>query len=114
MKIQLKQKQIWLPSTALLLSFLLLIGCSIVFDYLFSRFPAVGVIVDELLAFGIPALLLYLLRDERFPIRPRLERRKGYFLQYFGFAFKFGLMVSLLSFLANLLIIALKDIIGTK
>lgn len=107
MKIQLKQKQVWLPSAALLLSFLLLIGCSMVFDYLFSRVPSVGVIVDELLAFGIPALMLYLLRDERFPIRPRMERRKGYFLQYFGFAVKFGLMVSLLSFLANLLVYVL-------
>ena len=107
MKIQLKQKQMWLPSTALLLSFLLLTGCGIVFDYLFSRFPALGVIVDELLAFGIPALLLYLLRDNRFPVRPRLKRRKGYYLQYIGFTIKFALTVSLLSFLANLLIYVL-------
>ncbi|MDO5548078.1 MAG: CPBP family intramembrane metalloprotease [Eubacteriales bacterium] len=104
MKIQLKQKQMWLPGMALLLSFLLLIGCGIVFDYLFSRFPAVGVIIDELLAFGLPALLLYLLREERFPVYPRLKRRKGYYLQYFGFTVKFALMISLLSFLANLLI----------
>ena len=66
-----------MPSAALLLSFLLLIGCSMVFDYLFSRVPSVGVIVDELLAFGIPALMLYLLRDERFPVRPRGQDRRG-------------------------------------
>ncbi|MGN1014066.1 MAG: lysostaphin resistance A-like protein [Butyricicoccus sp.] len=99
-----RRKQFWLPGFALLLSFLILTVSGLLFDYVFSRYPALGIIVDEILAFGIPTIILYLLRDDSFPIRMRLERRKGYYFQYFGFTVKLALTVSLLSFLANLLV----------
>lgn len=106
-RIPLRQKQFWLPGAALLLTFLLLLGCSYSFDYLFAGYPAVGVILDELVSFGIPAFLVYRLRDDTFPLNLRLERRKGYYIQYFGFTVKFALTVSFLSFLANLFVFAL-------
>ncbi len=86
------------------MSFLLLLGCSVSFDYIFSRAPAIGVIIDELIVFGVPAFFVYHVRDDSFSINLRLERRKGYYIQYFGFTVKFALTVSFLSFLANLFI----------
>lgn len=106
-RIPLRRKQFWVPGAALLLTFLLLLGCSYSFDYLFAGNPALGVMIDELISFGIPALLVYQLRDDSFPLHLRMERRKGYYIQYFGFTVKFALTVSLLSFFANLLVFAI-------
>lgn len=104
-KIKLKNKQFWVPGIALMLSMILLIVFGQTFDMAFSRFPAVGVIVVELICFGGPALVVYYLRDDKFPIRMRRDKHQGmYGLQYIGFTVLFALTVSFLSFLANLAI----------
>ncbi len=99
-----RSKQTWVPGAALLLSMLLLIGARAYFDLFFSTNPSVGIIVAEIVSFGIPAVLVYRLRDDRFRINLRSQKRKSYYLQYMGFTFHFGMVIAFVSFLLNFLI----------
>lgn len=100
-----KDKSTLLPGLMLFYCFIILTVCSIGFDFAFSRFPSIGIIVVELLAFVPPAYCMYKAQDDSFRLNFRWKRRHPeLFPMYFGFTVKFALAVSFLSFLANLII----------
>ncbi len=100
-----KDKSTMLPGLMLFACFVILIVCSLGFDFAFSSSPAVGVIVVELLAFVPPAYCMYKAQDETFTLNFRLKHKpKQNRFVSLGFTIKFALSVSFLSFLANLVI----------
>ena len=98
-----KDKSTMLPGLMLFACYIILTVCSMGFDFAFSSFPALGVIVVELLAFVPPAYCMYKAQDDTFKLNFRLKRRQNAVV-YFGFTVKFALAVSFLSFLANLVV----------
>ncbi|MDO4174537.1 MAG: CPBP family intramembrane metalloprotease [Eubacteriales bacterium] len=100
-----KDKSTFLPGLTLFYCFIILTVCSIGFDFVFSRFPSIGIMVVELLAFVPPAYCMYHAQDDSFQINFRCKRRASErFAIQFGFTVKFALAVSFLSFLANMII----------
>ena len=94
-----------LPGLTLFACFLILTVCSMGFDFVFSGFPSLGVIVVELIAFVPPTYVMYKAQDDTFRLNFRWERERNKNLPvYLGFVIKFALAVSFLSFLANLVV----------
>lgn len=101
----LKDKNTLFPGLMLFACFIILTVCSMGFDFVFSRFPSLGVIIVELLAFVPPAYCMYKIQDDSFRLNFRLERGRNKNLPMkLGFIIKFALAVSFLSFLANLVV----------
>lgn len=100
-----KDKNTLLPGLMLFACFVILTVGSIGFDFIFSRFPSLGIIIIELLAFVPPTFVLYKMQDNTFQLnfRCRWKTRKQ-LPPYFGFTVKFALAGSFLSFLANLVV----------
>ncbi len=98
-----KNKATILPGLMLFASFVILMVCGLGFDFVFSKFPSLGIILIELLAFVPPTYCLYKSQDQEFKLNFRWEQHHEKLPIYFGFTVKFALAVSFLSFLANLL-----------
>lgn len=100
-----KDKNTILPGLMLFACFIILTVCSMGFDFVFSRFPSLGISLIELLAFLPPAYCMYKAQDDSFQLNFRWERGRDKNLpMHFGFVVKFALAVSFLSFLANLVV----------
>ena len=99
-----KDKNVMLPGLMLFACFIILSVCGMGFDFAFSRFPSIGVILIELLAFIPPTYCLYQAQDDTFQLNFRLKREEKTIPVYLGFTIRFALTVSFLSFLANLLV----------
>lgn len=98
-----------IPGLALFISFAILAFFSLIFDFIFSGSQRVGVVLSEIIAFGVPtAMLLFLPRyiPEQPKLNLRLNLGKSKFNGGLWFTIKFALMLSFLSFLVNLLIYA--------
>lgn len=97
-----KNKATILPGLMLFASFVILMVCGMGFDFVFSRFPSLGIVLIELLAFVPPTYCLYKSQDQNFRLNFRWEKQPDKLPVYFGFTVKFALAVSFLSFLSNL------------
>ena len=93
-----------LPGLMLFACFIVLSVCSLGFDFAFSSFPTLGVIIIEMLAFIPPTYCLYQAQDSTFHLNFRLKVKRDTIPFALGFTVRFALAVSFLSFLANLLI----------
>ena len=97
-----KNKATILPGLMLFASSVILMVCGMGFDFVFSRFPSLGIVLIELLAFVPPTYCLYKSQDQNFRLNFRWEKQPDKLPVYFGFTVKFALAVSFLSFLSNL------------
>ena len=92
-----KNKATILPGLMLFASFVILMVCGMGFDFVFSRFPSLGIVLIELLAFVPPTYCLYKSQDQNFRLNFRWEKQPDKLPVYFGFTVKFALAVSFLS-----------------
>lgn len=102
-----RDKENLFPGLMMFSCYIILVVCSIGFDFAFSSFPSLGVIIVELLAFAVPAYCIYRVQDDTFRLNFRWKSDQNNRIAQisgFGFIVKFALAVSFLSFLANLLI----------
>lgn len=100
-----KDKNALLPGLMLFACFIILMVCSMGFDFVFSRFPSLGIMIVEVLAFVPPTYCMYKAQDDNFRLNFRWERKRNKNLSiHLGFVIKFALAVSFLSFLANLVV----------
>lgn len=98
-----------IPGLALLVSFIILAFFGLIFDFVFSGAQRIGVVLSEIIAFGVPTAALVLLH-RYIPDQPKVNLRlnlgKSKFHGGLWFTIKFALTLSFLSFLLNLLIYA--------
>lgn len=102
-----KDKATLFPGLMMFACYIILVVCSMGFDFAFSAFPSIGVIVVEVLAFALPAYCISRVQDDKFQLNFRWKtagNRGSAWIIEFGFVIKFALAVSFLSFLANLLV----------
>lgn len=70
-----KNKATILPGLMLFASFVILMVCGMGFDFVFSRFPSLGIVLIELLAFVPPTYCLYKSQDQNFRLNFRWEKQ---------------------------------------
>lgn len=99
-----KDRATILPGLMLFACFIILTIGGMSFDFAFSRIPNIGVILVEIFAFVPPAYCLYKAQNDTFRINFRCKHKRNSISVSFGFAVKFALAVSFLSFLANLVV----------